>query len=1155
MRLILFAALCISAALFFSTLKGSAASPSSGTLTPTSGTLSYSAGPFLVPNVTSNIPGNTQPQCNNLTPCDDYNLTVDLSTASQEFLDKHRIEVTISWPLAQADFDLYVLKGAAVVKDAATSADPEIAVFDPEPGTNTYKVRVAPFAPAGQSFTATIRFVEKSTTTTPPPPGGGEAPRFHTFLTPTGVGDDFGEPSIGANWLSGNIMFYGGFSADALRVRFDDSSSPAKVNWTQTPLNLAATARALGDPILYTDRQTGRTLVSQLEGGTKQSTTDYTEDDGATYKPTLGSGINSGVDHQTLGGGPFAAGAPPHTYPNAVYYCAQDVADANCALSIDGGITFGPAVPIYTADQCDGIHGHIKVAPDGTAYVPNAECGGLNSPVTLGSNQAVVVSENNGITWEVRHVPGTTASGEDPSIGIASDGTLYFGFVDGDGHPKATVSRDKGLTWTTPIDIGTAFDIRHAVFPVTVAGDPNRAAIGFIGTPAVGDPNDAATFKGVWHLYIATTYNGGQSWATVDATPDDPVQVGSVCRAGTLCGNDRNLLDFNDATVDKEGRILIGYADGCVAPACTAATAAEPPPYDTSRSAKGVITRQSGGKRMFAQYDPDPADPSAPAAPRVDNVTRSATGAGILIDWSEPDNGGSPISAYNVYRKSGADGAYSLLASVAPDKTAYTDAGGSEAESIYKVTATNSIGEGTSSGEFGVQMPTESACIAPGLTVVTDPAGDQTGTAQSDVRSVSVSEIYDPANSANKLYFTIKMADLSVVPPQARFTVFFKRGATEWYISMQSDVNTAAPGTPLYRYGHITVNPTTGTRTQNDDGRLDFGSYSPDGTIVMAISNPTKGTAADDLAFPPLVAGESITDVNAFTQQTVGVLLLATDTTGKGSYKLVGNASCQPNTAPVAALSATPQTGFAPHAVNFTGAGSTDADAGDSIATYRFDFGDGSPIVTQSSPTISHTYANAGEYAARLTVTDSRGKSSINVARSIINVAPPCNDNVALASSGAVASASSTLSPTKSYPASSAIDGSNTGLNWGKGGGWSDKTRDAYPDWLQVDFNGGKRINEVRVYSLQDDFRQPRVPTADMTSTLYGLIDFDVQYFDAATNSWATVPNGAVRGNNKVVSIIRGLNITTSRIRVLVLNARDQHSRIVEVEAYGCNAQ
>ena len=58
------------------------------------------------------------------------------------------------------------------------------------------------------------------------------------------------------------------------------------------------------DPILFTDQQTGRTFESQLAG--KTALTCYTDDDGQTWNPTTGSGINSGVDHQTIGGGRFS---------------------------------------------------------------------------------------------------------------------------------------------------------------------------------------------------------------------------------------------------------------------------------------------------------------------------------------------------------------------------------------------------------------------------------------------------------------------------------------------------------------------------------------------------------------------------------------------------------------------------------------------------------------------------------------------------------------------------------------------------------------------------------------------------------------------------------------------------------------------------------
>jgi len=117
-----------------------------------------------------------------------------------------------------------------------------------------------------------------------------------------------------------------------------------------------------------------RTIVSQLVG--TDSLSSLTDDDGQTWIPNQGGGIVSGVDHQTIGAGPYAQPFPPNpVYPNAVYYCSQDLVNALCARSDDGGLTYGPPIPIYNSDSCGGIHGHVKVGPDGAVYVPNKTCG------------------------------------------------------------------------------------------------------------------------------------------------------------------------------------------------------------------------------------------------------------------------------------------------------------------------------------------------------------------------------------------------------------------------------------------------------------------------------------------------------------------------------------------------------------------------------------------------------------------------------------------------------------------------------------------------------------------------------------------------------------------------------------------------------------
>ena len=41
-------------------------------------------------------------------------------------------------------------------------------------------------------------------------------------------------------------------------------------------------------------------------------------------------------------------------------------------------------------------------------------------------------------------------------------------------------------------------------------------------------------------------------------------------------------------------------------------------------------------------------------------------------------------------------------------------------------------------------------------------------------------------------------------------------------------------------------------------------------------------------------------------------------------------------------------------------------------------------------------------------------------------------------------------------------------------------------------------------------------PTPNMTCTLYGLIDYDVQFWDGS--NWVTVPGGSIRSNDKVIT-------------------------------------
>lgn len=91
------------------------------------------------------------------------------------------------------------------------------------------------------------------------------------------------------------------------------------------------------------------------------------------------------------------------------------------------------------------------------------------------------------------------------------------------------------------------------------------------------------------------------------------------------------------------------------------------------------------------------------------------------------------------------------------------------------------------------------------------------------------------------------------------------------------------------------------------------------------------------------------------------------------------------NTPPVAVASATPREGEPPLRVFFSSAGSRDAD-GDALQ-YLWDFGDGTSVSGVAHP--EHTYGIAGQYTARLTVSDGRGGShTASVRISVGNLSP-----------------------------------------------------------------------------------------------------------------------------------------------------------------------
>jgi hypothetical protein len=500
-------------------------------------------------------------------------------------------------------------------------------------------------------------------------------PRYQNFDAPAGSSAEpgSGEFNIGFDPKTGRIMVMN--IGPIWRLTPPELLTPTKPECCEAlweDKSAVSTNTGL-DPILWTDQKTGRTFASNSTAGAN-AVYAYTDaaapfNDGDQWVP-FGAGLpNGGVDHETIASGPFPASLSALTTPvnqgEYVLYCSQNLVGSACQRSLDLGTSWDNGVPATgpgtsNSQGCGGLHGHVHIAPDGTAWIPDKSCGtkqggaiSLDSSTTPWTEFSV--SGNNDVNGgqpftTIPQSPG----GDDPSIALDANNTAYYCYVNNEpvpagspteGHVHVAVGKRSGTTisWVRDVDVGASHGIVNAAETQAVGGSAGRTACGFIGTNVAGD-YQSGTFKGVWYAFIATTYDEGRTWVTVNATPNDPVQnhTGIWQQGGSGQNGDRNLLDFNEITLDNKGRVLYGYSDGCHSLTCIQG--------NNSAGERGAfmrVARQSGGKPLLSQFDPSPAEPVLPKPPCLSG-TRDC--AASHLTWKAPDNGGSDIINYQIFR-------------------------------------------------------------------------------------------------------------------------------------------------------------------------------------------------------------------------------------------------------------------------------------------------------------------------------------------------------------------------------------------------------------------------------------------------------------------------------------------------------------------------
>jgi uncharacterized repeat protein (TIGR01451 family) len=177
----------------------------------------------------------------------------------------------------------------------------------------------------------------------------------------------------------------------------------------------------------------------------------------------------------------------------------------------------------------------------------------------------------------------------------------------------------------------------------------------------------------------------------------------------------------------------------------------------------------------------------------------------------------------------------------------------------------------------------EDLCFQPGLTVITDPTGDALSMQPfHDIQRISVAEPF-VGDGVNKVFFTLKMAGLSTVPPSSTWPVsFLDQTNTARFVAMKTD----AAGAVTFVYG----NGRTGSPVI---GNLDPESnFNANGTITLVaspnkIGNPTPGQSLT--GFLTRVRSPDGGSAGSATPDNAPGDLLPT-----GSYSLRGNAFCKP---------------------------------------------------------------------------------------------------------------------------------------------------------------------------------------------------------------------------------------------------------------------
>ncbi len=289
-----------------------------------------------------------------------------------------------------------------------------------------------------------------------------------------------------------------------------------------------------------------------------------------------------GADRQWI-----AAAGPGHiintwmrTNPN------RDVA---INTTFDGGKTWTGTS--YFGDDI-GWLGTVQFAPDGQhAYIPYTQPlqNDLMDLQSWPCAMHVLMTSDGGATWEdidtgARWYVSSTGLHWScvqmaPALDVTGDGTVVVAWAQDEFIPESTppftatsastilyaMTSPDGRNWTEPQFITTdtglpSAPLGNSIMPWVTGGAGDRFVITYLHNPV---PTDGDYTAALWDVRAAAFDGfGTDSERRVDIIIEQAVHAGGICTRGGTClitGSDRSFLDFFEADVTPDGRLIVAY--------------------------------------------------------------------------------------------------------------------------------------------------------------------------------------------------------------------------------------------------------------------------------------------------------------------------------------------------------------------------------------------------------------------------------------------------------------------------------------------------------------------------------------------------------------------------------------------------------------------